>query len=295
MDEDIATLLMSRADAGRDHESAYAPAGGTGVQERVLRDGTRVPVAVTGGPALVLLHGLTDSWRSFQEVIAWLPTAIRVIAPTMRGHGDADRPSHGYSMSELAGDVVELLDQLAIPRAVVAGHSLGAAVALRMAAEHASRVAGLVLAGAFARTAGNAGLAELDELVDELADPVPRAVAEEFQVSTLGGPVDPEFLRMVVDETTKVPARVWRVATRGLLDADHAAGLTSITAPTVVLWGDRDELALRSDQDALCAAIPGARLLVRPGAGHALHWEQPELFAAVCADVVDRCFTGNGV
>jgi pimeloyl-ACP methyl ester carboxylesterase len=292
---DEGTTTLNSVDTDRDYDSTHAQANWTGVQYRVLRDGVRVPVALTGGPALVLLHGLTDSWRSFQEVIAWLPTAIRVIAPTMRGHGDADRAPHGYSMSELAADVVELLDQLAVPRAVIAGHSLGAAVALRMAAEHRSRVAGLVLAGAFARTTGNAGLAELDELADELTDPVPRAVAEEFQVSTLGGPVDPEFLRMVVDETAKVPARVWQAATRGLLEADHAAGLTSITAPTVLLWGDRDELALRSDQDALCAAIPGARLLVRPGTGHALHWEQPEVFAAVCDDVVERCFIGNGV
>jgi pimeloyl-ACP methyl ester carboxylesterase len=51
----------------------------------------------------------------------------------------------------------------------------------------------------------------------------------------------------------------------------------------VIVWGDRDTLCSRADQDALLAAIPGSRLITYAGAGHALHWEEPERFAAEVA------------
>ena len=81
-------------------------------------------------------------------------------------------------------------------------------------------------------------------------------------------------------ESLKVPARVWRAAFEGLFEDDFAAELGAIAAPTLALWGDRDGFARRADQDALVAGIPGARLVVYEGTGHALHWEEPERVAA---------------
>jgi pimeloyl-ACP methyl ester carboxylesterase len=72
---------------------------------------------------------------------------------------------------------------------------------------------------------------------------------------------------------------VWRAAFDGFFEDDFAAELGRIAAPTLVLWGDRDGLAPRADQDALVAGIAGARLVVYEGTGHALHWEEPERFA----------------
>jgi non-heme chloroperoxidase len=98
--------------------------------------------------------------------------------------------------------------------------------------------------------------------------------------------VPPAFLDLVVRESLKVPARVWRGAFAGLFEDDFAAELGEIAAPTVAFWGDRDSLARRTDQDALVAGIPGARLVVYEGTGHALHWEEPERFAADLAAFV---------
>jgi pimeloyl-ACP methyl ester carboxylesterase len=82
-----------------------------------------------------------------------------------------------------------------------------------------------------------------------------------------------------VEESLKVPARVWKAALQGLFIADHSGELRGIRAPTLIVWGDRDEFFRRHDQDALAAAIAGAELLVYQGAGHAPHWEEPERFA----------------
>jgi pimeloyl-ACP methyl ester carboxylesterase len=64
------------------------------------------------GVPVVLLHGVTDSWRSFEPVLPHLPDSIRAIAVTQRGHGDAPKPESGYLIEDLAGDVVALMDEL---------------------------------------------------------------------------------------------------------------------------------------------------------------------------------------
>jgi pimeloyl-ACP methyl ester carboxylesterase len=92
--------------------------------------------------------------------------------------------------------------------------------------------------------------------------------------------VPPAFLDTVVQESLKVPARVWRAAFAGFFEDDFAGELGKITAPTLLLWGDRDGLSRHADQGTLVASIPGARLAVYEGAGHALHWEEPGRFAA---------------
>ena len=243
-----------------------------------LADGTRLPYAFVGqGQAtpLVFLHGYTDSWRSFEPVIERLDPEVRAFALTQRGHGDADRPAHGYEMADLADDVVGFLDRIGVDRAVVVGHSLGAWVAARVAVAHPERVAGLVLIGGFANLADNPAVAELAGVIESLDDPVDRGFITEFQHSTVAQPVPAAFMDQAIAESAKLPAHVWRAVATGFLEADHLTGLSTISAPTLLIWGDRDAFVPRSDQDVLLESIPGAELVVYPGTGHAVQWEQP--------------------
>jgi pimeloyl-ACP methyl ester carboxylesterase len=90
----------------------------------------------------------------------------------------------------------------------------------------------------------------------------------------------PDRLAIVVEETCKVPSHVWRSAFAGFLGTEDFTGeLRRIAVPTLLVWGDRDGYATREAQDRLMAAIPGARLVVYEGGGHAVHWEEPERFA----------------
>ena len=60
----------------------------------------------------------------------------------------------------------------------------------------------------------------------------------------------------------------------------HTAALGAIAAPTLLVWGDQDTFVTRAEQDRLLSRFPGSRLLVYEGTGHAIHWEEPERFAA---------------
>lgn len=234
----------------------------------------------TGLP-VVMLHGLSDSWRSFELVLPHLPDHIRAIALTQRGHGDADRPATGYRTRDFAADVAALVDALDLGAAVIVGHSLGSVNAARFAIDYPERTLGLVLAGAFASFRDNPGMDAFEtDVIAPLADPIDPQFVRAFQESTLAQPIPSGFLDAVVNESRKVPARVWRAVFDGLREDDVVADLARITAPTLVAWGDRDTFALRGDQDALLAAIADSQLVVYEGAGHALHWEKPARFAA---------------
>jgi pimeloyl-ACP methyl ester carboxylesterase len=235
-------------------------------------DATGVPV--------VMLHGGTDSWRSFEPVLPHLPDDIRAIAVTLRGHGDAPKPASGYRVEDLARDVPALMDELELPPSIVVGHSMGTMVAQRVAIEQPERVLGLVLAGTFGQPQrNNSTLLELRAEFGDIQDPIARDVAHDFQASTTARPLDPDELAVFVDETLKVPARVWREVFTDFPEVDYSAELRGLTAPTLLVYGDQDAMIARSEQDALLEALPDARLEVYEGVGHAMHWEQPLRFA----------------
>ncbi|WEX74737.1 alpha/beta hydrolase [Sinorhizobium numidicum] len=256
-----------------------------------LGDGLSVPCVEHGDPAgtpLLLLHGYSDSWRSFEPMLSKFPASIRAIAFTQRGHGEADRPANGYSPEDFAADAVRLLDRLGISRAVIAGHSMGSFIAQRIAIDYPERVSGLVLMGSFPTVMGNAVVDELwREGVSQLEDPVRRDLACDFQRGTVNQPIPDELLETFISESLKVPARVWRAALQGLMNADHTRDLPRIGAPTLIVWGAHDNFFPRSDQDKLLGVIRNAELLLYETAGHSFHWEEPERFARDAAAFVE--------
>ncbi len=74
---------------------------------------------------MLLLHGVTDSWLSFERVLPYLPESINATALTQRGHGDADRPATGYRTRDYAADVAAFLDAVGLGAAVIVGDSMG--------------------------------------------------------------------------------------------------------------------------------------------------------------------------
>lgn len=271
--------------------SRNGAAGASRLGVVVLSSGLLLPYAERGeraGRPVILLHGYTDSWRSFEPVLPHLPPSVRAIALTLRGHGDAGRPAAGYRVQDFADDLAGFMDARGVRSAVIAGHSMGSAVAQRFALDHPDRVDALVLAGSFATARGNAGVAALwRDAVSTFDDPVDADFVRAFQAGTLAGPAAPDLLDMAAAESLKVPAQVWRDALHDLMQADHSAELRRITKPTLVVWGDRDDCFPRADQDRLLTAIPHAQLLVYEGVGHGLHREQPERFASNLAAFVE--------
>jgi non-heme chloroperoxidase len=262
------------------------------IQSIALSTGITVPYVEVGdadGLPVVLLHGYTDSWRSYELMLEHLPRSVHAYALTQRGHGDADKPAKGYAPSDYGRDLAAFMDAMDLEAAVVVGHSGGSYTAQRFAIDHPQRTLGLVLMGAFHSFRGNPAIAQLWQAVREFSDPVDPEFVQAFQASCAAQPIPPDFLASVVAESCKVPAHVWKAAAAGLISAEVPTESGRIDAPTLILWGDRDELCPRSDQDALVAAIPGAQLVTYAGTGHSVHWEQPARCAADITAFARRC------
>jgi non-heme chloroperoxidase len=227
---------------------------------------------------VVMLHGYGDSWYSFNGMLKALPDTMSAVSITQRGHGNSAKPEDDYSIQRYARDALGVLDALGISRAPVVGHSMGTFVAQEIALTAPSRVSHLVLI-ASAVTADNDVVAGLADAVADLTDPMPRAFVHEFQAGTCANPLGPGMtLERIVDESMLLPARVWRQALQGLLayrPRNVDPDLSSITCPTLILWGDKDELFLRDEQTRLNEKISGSELKIYEGVGHGLQWEKP--------------------
>ncbi len=233
------------------------------------------------GIPVLLLHGYTDSWRSFELVLPYLSKSIHAFALSQRGHGDSERPVADYHPRDFAADVVAFMDVVGLKRAVIVGHSMGSYVAQCFAMNYPERTLGLVLVGSFTTLQGDKGIQEFwDMAVSKLEDPIDPSFALEFQKSTLAQPVPETYLDTVVQESMKVPAHVWKAALKGLMESDFSGELGKIKALTLIVWGDKDTYFLRDDQVALAAGIAGSKLVIYSGAGHSVHWEEPKRFAA---------------
>lgn len=232
----------------------------------------------TDGEPIVFLHGWPDSWFSFSMVVAQLPQHLRALVPDLRGFGDSDRPDSGYGIDEFATDAVAFLDSLSIDRATFVGHSFGTFVARRIAIAHPERVSRMVLIGAGV-SAVSPVTREVQAALSDLRDPVPEQFARDFQAGTAYAALPDAFFERIVTESLKLPARLWRDIFDGLLAYDDTGQLADIAMPTLVLWGERDALFPREDQDRLIAAIGGARLKVYRETGHCPNWECPQQVA----------------
>ena len=247
-----------------------------------LSTGVRIEYVEQGkadGVPVIFLHGVTDSWRSFERVLPLLPPNIHAFALSQRGHGDSSRPTSGYRFADMSADLLAFLDAMGLRTAIIVGHSMGASVAQRFVIDHPDRVARLVLMGAFS-TYHDPGLADfVASSIAPLTDPIAPPFAREWQLSTLARAMPADHLDAVVSETLKVPARVWREAFDGFLKTpDFTSELTRVSVPVLLMWGDRDSYALRAAQDRLLEVMPKARFIAYQGFGHAFHWEDPEQF-----------------
>lgn len=249
-----------------------------------LRNGITLNYAVQGdpkGPVIVMLHGAGDSWHSFARVLPLIPSSYRVYAVTLRGHGLSDHPDTGYSRADFAGDILDFLDQLHIQHATLVGHSLGSFVAQKVAEQDNGHLDRLILIGSGpgTRRAGSSEEAVTSPFA-KLTDPVPYTFARDFQASTIYYPVPAWFFELMVGEAQRVPAATWHGLGASINPGDSLDALKKIQVPTLLLWGEKDSIFHRDDQETLLHNIPQASLKAYPETGHALHWERPQRFTA---------------
>ena len=217
------------------------------------------------GTPVIFLHGITDSWRSFELVLPELPANMHAFAISQRGHGDSERPERGYTMTDFSNDLAAFISELKLGKAIVVGHSMSGMIVQQFAIDHPEMVKGIVIIDSAPSFRNTPGMPEFVKQVGQLTDPVDPAFADEFQKSTLAKPIDPDYYTTVVKEGLKVPARVWKAAFEGLMHADYAKQLKHINAPVLILWGEKDSFCSRADQDIFVRELKQSRFIIYPG------------------------------
>jgi 3-oxoadipate enol-lactonase len=232
-------------------------------------------------PTVVLAGSLGSTLAMWAPQVPVLGQHFRVVRYDARGHGGSPIPPGPYSIDDLVDDVVALLDTVQVERAHVVGLSLGGMMAMRLAAREPTRVDRLVLActsplltppqawaerAALVRSQGTAAVADAV---------VARWLTDERRAA------HPEEVQWLADMIAATPAEGYASSCTAIETMDLRADLPRITAPTLVIGGAEDPSMPRAHQEAIVAAIPGARLRMVEHAAHLASFEQPDVVNAM--------------
>ncbi|MDP3689608.1 alpha/beta fold hydrolase [Bradyrhizobium sp.] len=241
--------------------------------------------AVDGRP-VILIHGLSDSWSSYLPLMAEMPDDMRLIAVSLRGHGNSAKPAQGYRLADMARDVLAVMDALGLARADVVGHSLGSTVAQKLVELVPGRVASLTLIGAFIRMGTDPAVISFrDDAIVPLTDPVDPGFVREFQEGAVGPDTPRKIIERAVAESMKLTASDWKAAMDAAVAADLTHALDGFTGPVLVLHGQLDGFCLAAEQAEL-ALGEGRRLISQAHWGHSPHWEHPAETASMLARLI---------
>jgi len=262
-----------------------------------LRTGICMKYIDTGklsGPQLLLLHGYTDTSRSFQLLIENLSRVnknLRILAPDLRGHGETSMPDEMvckydpkkcFTPKLFAEDVIDLMDQLCIDKIHVAGHSMGSIIAQELALNYPDRIASITLIETFVD--GSSCESIQDFLIADLIETDYRCILEEkFKVKwpsdandvlrmNMGETVTDylrenwvvealaaeDFLDVIFHETIKIPLGTWIGAIKSLGEIDYRSALENLRTPTMILWATQDVVTSAKDQILVKSAFQSA-------------------------------------
>jgi pimeloyl-ACP methyl ester carboxylesterase len=226
------------------------------------------PPDAAGAP-LLLVHGAGGTHATWPETLRRLP-GRRVLAVDLPGHG-ASPPPGEHAVPAYARRLVELLDALGIERAAVGGHSMGGAIALTLALESPSRVAGLLLVATGAR------LRIAPPVLEASAHPArAREVADTIASVSFGAGAPRDLRARYADGIAAVAPGVLHGDFTACDSFDVMARLAEVRAPSRLVVGEEDRLTPPKYAAFLRAGLPGEGLLTVPGAGHMVTWEAPD-------------------
>jgi 3-oxoadipate enol-lactonase len=230
------------------------------------------------GPPIVLLHPFPANHELMEPAAQPLASRYRVILPDLRAHGDSEAGEGPATMEKHAADLMRILDDADVGRAVFAGVSIGGYILFEFWRRYRGRVAGLVLSDTRAQpdtAEGRAGrLKAAEDVVEHGTEAfVDGMLRKLFGKSTLAGRPD------VVDRAKRMmlkmsPAQVAQVQ-RGMAERpDSTSTLATINVPTLILMGEEDMLTTMADGEFMRQRIAGSQLQVIAKAGHYAVWEQ---------------------
>jgi 4,5:9,10-diseco-3-hydroxy-5,9,17-trioxoandrosta-1(10),2-diene-4-oate hydrolase len=249
------------------------------------------------GPPIVFIHGLGGSWQNWLEQLPVFADSHRVVALDLPGFGHSPMPREKISISLYARVLDGVMDALGIDAAAIVGNSMGGFTAAELAIAFPQRVERMVLVSpagisTYANPLATRAAKVVRRLRPLLATQTAWVAAHADTISRRPALRD-ATLRTVALYPSRLPptlvAELLRGAGKpGFVDAleanlnyDFRHRLPEIVCPTLVVWGERDELITVRDADVYTELIPGARKLLFPDTGHTAMLERPAKFNGV--------------
>ncbi len=221
----------------------------------------RIHYDVAGnGPPIVLIHGFASNTQGNWRTPGWIDflkdAGLRVICLDCRGHGQSDKPheSSAYSGQLMAEDVIHLMDHLNVEQAAVMGYSMGARIATQLMVSHPHRFSMAILGGmgsSIFHERGKRNRAIGEALLARKGSASDNPVARGFRLFAETTGADLQALAAVIQSTS---------------EAVKAADLAGISAPTLIVAGEKDELI--GNPRLLADAIPGCQLVILKDQDH---------------------------
>ncbi|MFB4317046.1 3-oxoadipate enol-lactonase [Actinomadura sp. 21ATH] len=235
-------------------------------------------------PVLVLGPSLGTSTELWAPQMAVLAGRYRVLRYDLPGHGEAPPPERGFTVEDLAGALVDVLDARGVGRAAYAGVSLGGAIGQAFALRAPERLASLVLVCTSPRFGGPEGWRERAALVRrEGTAPLAATAPGRWFTPGFGGSGPYTDMLRATDPDG------YAACCDALALFDATARLPEIAAPTLVIAGADDPATpVEGHADRLAAGIPGARLTVLDGASHLAGAERPAAVTEAITTHLDR-------
>lgn len=271
-----AALLDAPRNSRPGHQAELVPAGETRV---------RTLTAGSGDTTLVLLHGYGEHLLTWRSVVDPLARRYRVVALDLPGFGASDKPDREYSLEFLAAEVGAFLSRWAQPPTVLVGHSMGGAIATRLAVTRPDLVHGLILIAPAGLRIGLGPIAD---------DPTPARAASigawEAARAFVTPLHDPDWLREPAelagyDPTTDPAFR--RAAARALLEFDFEGigeDFARIPQPTLLIWGSADPVIPIEVGEEVAAMLPCRRWEVLRRTLHRPQVERPDTVVSLVLD-----------
>jgi len=262
--------------------------------------GARLAFRDTGtGLPVVFLHPTPldgEYWRPMIDDLA----GVRAIVPDLRGHGASELgktlPVGGFSlvpdapvltMAQLAADIIELLDHLAVPEAVFAGCSIGGYVLLELWRQAPSRINGLAFVCSKAQPDAEANLARRAATIAQARNGASSAIFDGMTQTLIGATArerSPHIVAELRSHMTLSPEALVAVQAGLATRPDSVPTIATIDAPILAIAGGEDPGVTAAEMQAFQAAPGGCEFHLLPDAGHFAAYEQPGKVASLLAE-----------
>jgi pimeloyl-ACP methyl ester carboxylesterase len=241
---------------------------------------------VGAGPPLVFVHGAAEDGRTWRPQLAALGDEFTVVAWDEPGAGRSSDVPADFTLADYADCLAALIEAHALDPAHVVGISWGGTLVQELYRQHPELVATLILVDTYAGWKGSLSEEEVRARV-EGARHLLAAPADEFDPAVPGlfaGDPPDEFVPLLEKMAADVRPQSLRVQLPLMAEADQRDLLPRIAVPTLLIWGELDVRSPLSVALQFEEAIPGAKLVVIPGCGHACNLEDPDSFNAAVRD-----------